>query len=127
MTEVNKVRKCQYTTFEAIDYILTPGSDSELSDLESDSDDDNDFTVEKNFVDAESESESGTTNTENSEEKLDATKERPKNGTIPSSDTSTSKNKRSFSNKNEHEFRQRSKEPPIINYTFRDNKFSPPQ
>ena len=125
MTEVHKVRKCRYTASEAMEYILAPGSDSELSDLESDSDDDNDFTVEKN-VDAESESESDTTDTENSEEKSDATKEKPNNGTIPSSDASTSKDKRSFSNKNEHKFRWRSKEPPIINYTFRGDKFSPP-
>ena len=47
MTEVNKVRKCRYTTSEAMEYILAPGHDSELSDLQSDSDDDNDFTVEK--------------------------------------------------------------------------------
>ena len=126
MTEVNKVRKCRYTTSEAMEYILAPGHDSELSDLQSDSDDDNDFTVEKNVVDAESESESDTTNTENSEEKLDATKERPNNGTIPSRDASTSKDKPSFSNKNEHEFRWRSKEPPIINYTFHGDEFSPP-
>ena len=125
MTEVNKVRKCRYTTSEAIEYILSPGSDSELSDLEIDSDDDNDFTVEKNVVDTESESEPGTTDTENSEEKLGTTKEEPNNGTIPSSDASTSKDKRFSSNKNEPEFRWRSKEPPIINYTFHVDKFSP--
>ena len=126
MTEVNKVRKCRYTTSEAIEYILSPGSDSELSDLEIDSDDDNDFTVEKNVVDTESESQPDTTDTENSEEKLDATKEKPNNGTIPSRDASTSKDKHFSSNKNEHEFRWRSKEPPIINYTFHVDKFSPP-
>ena len=53
----------------------------------------------KNLVDAESESESDTTNTEKSEEKLDTTKEKPNNGTIPSSDASTSKDKCSSSNK----------------------------
>ena len=37
--------------------------------------------------------------------KLDATKEKPNNGMIPSSDASTSKDKGSSSNKNEHEFR----------------------
>ena len=47
MTEVNKVSKCWYATSEALEYIIAPGSDSELSDLEKDSDDDNDFTVEK--------------------------------------------------------------------------------
>ena len=55
MNEANKVRKCWHTTSEAIEYILAPGSDSELSDLESDSDDDSDFTFEKNVVDAERE------------------------------------------------------------------------
>ena len=58
--------------------------------------------------------------------KLDATKEKPNNGMIPSSDASTSKDKGSSSNKNEHEFRWRSKEPPIINYIFHGDKFSPP-
>ena len=47
MTEVNKVRRCRYTTSETVEYILAPGSDSELSDIESNSDNDNDFTVEK--------------------------------------------------------------------------------
>ena len=126
MTEVNKVRKCRYTTSEAMEYILAPGHDSELSDLQSDSDDDNDFTVEKNVVDGESESEPDTTDTENSEKKVDATKEKPNNDTIPSSDASTSKDKRSSSNKNEHEFRWRSKDPSIINYTFYGDTFSPP-
>ena len=126
MTEANKVRKCRYTTSEAMGYILALGSNWELSDLESDSDDDNDFTVEKNVVDTESESESDTTDTENSEEKLNATKEKPNNGTTASSDASTSKDKRSSSNKNEHEFGWISKEPPIINYTFHGDKSSPP-
>ena len=62
--KVNKVRKYGYTTSEAMEYIFAPGSDSELSDLESDSDNDSDFTVEKNVVDAKSESESDTTDTE---------------------------------------------------------------
>ena len=99
MTEVNKARKCWYTTSEAMEHIL-----------ESDSDDDNDFTVEKNVVDAKSEIKSDTADTENSEEQLDA---------------STSKDKRSRSNKNEHESRWRSKVPPIINSTFHGDKFSP--
>ena len=47
-----------------MEYIFAPGSDSELSDLESDSDNDSDFTVEKNVVDAKSESELDTTDTE---------------------------------------------------------------
>ena len=115
-----------YKTSEAMKYILTPGCDSELSALESDSNDGNDFTVEKNVVDGESESEPDTTDTENSEKKVDATKEKPNNDTIPSSDASTSKDKRSSSNKNEHEFRWRSKDPSIINYTFYGDTFSPP-
>ena len=72
MTEVNKVRKCWHTTSEAIEYILAPGSDSELSDLESDSDDDSDFTFEKMLLmprerDRERESNSESTDTENIE------------------------------------------------------------
>ena len=114
-----------YKTSEAMEYILAPGSDSELSALESDSNDGNDFTVEKNVVDGESESEPDTTETENSEKKVDATKEKRNNDTIPSSDASTSKDKHSSSNKNEHEFRWRSKDPSIINYTFYGDKFSP--
>ena len=62
--KVNKVCKYGYTTSEAMEYIFAPGSHSELSDLESDSDNDSDFTVEKNVVDAKSESESDTTDTE---------------------------------------------------------------
>ena len=38
MTEVNKVRKCGYTASKAMEYIFAQGSDSELSDIESDSD-----------------------------------------------------------------------------------------
>ena len=38
MTEVNKVRQCGYTASKAMEYIFAQGSDSELSDIESDSD-----------------------------------------------------------------------------------------
>ena len=126
MTEVNKVRKCHtkllkpwstYLLQVVIQSYLLWKATVMMAMI---------FQLKKNVVDGESESEPDTTDTENSEKKVDATKEKPNNDTIPSSDASTSKDKRSSSNKNEHEFRWRSKDPSIINYTFYGDTFSPP-
>lgn len=115
----------RYDVEEAVCFVLDPGSDSELSDLESGEDDDElertyiDRDVQKNRNSSDSEDEGGThEDKEDSDSKSD-----------DDCNNKTSKNARkTTSNKEKRIYRWRNREPPVVNDTFSGQAFSlPPQ
>ena len=125
--------KIRYDVEEALCFVLNPGSDSELSELESGDNDGDD--IEKRFINRviEELSEQGTyklestdiLDTETKDESVLGENEGSQNESELDTEKTTNAQKKIHKKLN-HVYRWRSREPPIVNSAFCGKPFSPP-